>query len=401
VSLRVLVAGGGLGGLCLAQGLRAAGVSVRLFERDATADVRGQGYRLRIDERGIEALAQCLPDELFRLFEATSNPPHPPRGFAFDHQLRQVAAFAKTLGPVERRRLSTVANRRTLRQILLAGLDSAVEFGREVVAARDTGTGVEVELAGGDVVTGDLLVAADGINSTVRGQLLPHAGLLDTGLRGIYGHAILDDHLRDVLPNAIFAGSPPVLGPDGVTMALGVFRPRESPQRAAARLAPYARLSHVPDYVKWTLVAPPAAIGLTEAEVWAASPTALYEIALRVTADWHPALVELVRCADPPSMFALSIRASLPVDPWPTGRITLLGDAIHATTPAGGTGANVALRDAALLTEYLTMADRGLVDLLDAVAKYEEQMRAYGFAAATRSLQSAELIFQARLPALV
>jgi 2-polyprenyl-6-methoxyphenol hydroxylase-like FAD-dependent oxidoreductase len=100
-------------------------------------------------------------------------------------------------------------------------------------------------------------------------------------------------------------------------------------------------------------------------------------------------------------MFALSIRAALPVDPWPTTRITLLGDSIHATTPAGGTGANVALRDAALLTEQLTAVDRGRADLLDAIGGYEEQMRAYGFAASTRSLRSAERIFRARLPVLV
>jgi 2-polyprenyl-6-methoxyphenol hydroxylase-like FAD-dependent oxidoreductase len=316
----------------------------------------------------------------------------------FDHRLRQIESLADALGPVERRRLSTVANRRTLRQILLAGLGDAVEFGREVVAVRDTGRGVTASFADGGTVGGDVLVAADGINSTVRRQLLPGAELYDTGLRGIYGYAILDWHLRDVLPDRLLVGSPRVIGPDGITMALGAYRPAESPQRAAARLAPYARLSHVPEYVKWTLVGSPDRLGATESWLRSANPEQLHALAGRIVADWHPVLAELVHCADPPATFSLSIRGALPVPPWPTSRITLLGDAIHATTPAGGPGANVALRDAALLAERLTEVDRGLAAPIAAIAAYEAQMREYGFAAAVRSLRSAEQVFGARQP---
>ena len=44
-SLQVLVIGAGLGGLCLAQGLRKAGVEVEVYERDAGLAVRTQGHR--------------------------------------------------------------------------------------------------------------------------------------------------------------------------------------------------------------------------------------------------------------------------------------------------------------------------------------------------------------------
>ncbi len=119
-----------------------------------------------------------------------------------------------------------------------------------------------------------------------------------------------------------------------------------------------------------------------------------------MAAGWHSALAELVAVSDPAMAFALSIRAGLPVEPWPTTRVTLLGDAIHATTPVGGTGANTALRDAALLTEHLTEVHRGGADLLRSVAAYEERMRQYGFSAALRSLRGAERIFRAPVPAL-
>ena len=53
--MHVLIIGGGIGGLCLAQGLRRRGVSVAVYERDRTPDVRLQGYRLSIEPPGSAA----------------------------------------------------------------------------------------------------------------------------------------------------------------------------------------------------------------------------------------------------------------------------------------------------------------------------------------------------------
>ena len=87
----------------------------------------------------------------------------------------------------------------------------------------------------------------------------------------------------------------------------------------------------------------------------------------------------------------------------------MLGDAIHAMSPARGSGANTALQDAALLCRTLTGADGNEADgneadgngaarnarptgngsdLLTAVGDYEEQMRAYGYAAVAASSQA-------------
>jgi 2-polyprenyl-6-methoxyphenol hydroxylase-like FAD-dependent oxidoreductase len=58
-------------------------------------------------------------------------------------------------------------------------------------------------------------------------------------------------------------------------------------------------------------------------------------------------------CSDPSTCFPINIRTSLPIAPWPTSAITMLGDAIHTMTPGRGVGANTALRDAALLCRNL------------------------------------------------
>jgi 2-polyprenyl-6-methoxyphenol hydroxylase-like FAD-dependent oxidoreductase len=107
------------------------------------------------------------------------------------------------------------------------------------------------------------------------------------------------------------------------------------------------------------------------------------------TAGWAPALRELIDGSDPTTVNAIQVRSARPVDPWPTGRVTLLGDAIHNMTPMAGIGANTALRDADLLRSRLMAVASGERELIPALHEYEEQMREYGFAAVRRSLSNA------------
>src|ERR1700729_1651504 len=58
--LHVLIAGGGLSGLCLAQGLLKDGHTCEVFERDADLS-RKRGYYLHMNADGGEALRRCLP----------------------------------------------------------------------------------------------------------------------------------------------------------------------------------------------------------------------------------------------------------------------------------------------------------------------------------------------------
>ena len=118
-----------------------------------------------------------------------------------------------------------------------------------------------------------------------------------------------------------------------------------------------------------------------------AGPKLTAVVADKIT-RWAPGLRQLVAGSAPDTVNALRIRSAEPVAAWPTGPVTLLGDAIHNMTPMAGIGANTALRDADLLRRNLIEAGP---DVTAAVADYERRMLDYGFAAVGRSLRNARL----------
>lgn len=70
---KVLIIGGGLGGLSLAQGLKRANLPIpfHIFERDVSDNFRAQGYRIRISPDGASGLQRALPPHLWIEFETT------------------------------------------------------------------------------------------------------------------------------------------------------------------------------------------------------------------------------------------------------------------------------------------------------------------------------------------
>lgn len=61
----ILIIGGGLGGLTLGQGLRKIGLPFQIFERDASIGSRPQGYRIKINGEGLEALKASLEPDIW------------------------------------------------------------------------------------------------------------------------------------------------------------------------------------------------------------------------------------------------------------------------------------------------------------------------------------------------
>jgi 2-polyprenyl-6-methoxyphenol hydroxylase-like FAD-dependent oxidoreductase len=119
------------------------------------------------------------------------------------------------------------------------------------------------------------------------------------------------------------------------------------------------------------------------------SPAELHALSATLIRRWHPDLRALHAMADIEETFAVRIRTSPVIAAWQPSRVTVLGDAIHAMSPAGGSGANTALRDAAQLCRALTTAaDGDGGGITTAIGQYEHQMRDYGYAAVAASAKA-------------
>jgi 2-polyprenyl-6-methoxyphenol hydroxylase-like FAD-dependent oxidoreductase len=369
--VRVLVAGAGLGGLCLAQGLRGAGIEAEVYERDPAIAARFQGYRLMLNPVGYDALRGCLPQRLHPLLDAIVGDATA-AGLILDPQLNQIGE----LGPAK---TGIVVDRDVLRHLLLTGLTvhtGAMLIGYDV-RANDVNGGrdrVVARFANGDQATADLLAGADGVNSAVRAVLSPHTVPTDTGVRFAIGRTPMSERFA-CLERAF--GSK-VTG-NGLSLLLGAMRFRTQPRQAVAELAPDVTLPDIGDYVRWAMILPPgSSLGATNPQ----------DAVLSMIGGWHSDLQALIEQADPDNSTLLSIRVVEPRERWTPQPVTLLGDAIHATSPTGGNGANTALRDAELLRRCLIPATDTSRDLTAAVEGYERQMFIYGAEAVKFSLQA-------------
>ena len=376
MSFHVLIAGGGIGGLCLAQGLRKAGISCAVHE--AGPGIGRAGYRLHMNALGGRALQECLPENLFELYLQTSRrTPRREMYVRLDRFGRELGARPHIGPPNDPVRPHTAVNRRTLRQILSVGLEDVLHFGSPVAGFEADDDGVRLLLEDGSSVTGDVLVAADGIHSVVRQQLLPDVRIVDPGMRGMWSTAPLTEELAAVLPDGVFDGFTTIDNLDGTIFAVGVYDPRRPIAEAVAELAPGAPVDDVAPYVMVTHgngLAAPDRVDLPD--FGGTPPEELHALMRRDIEGAHPGLVELVDRIDLTTLSPLAVRYLEPADPWPTSRVTLLGDAIHAMPPSFGAGANSALRDAAELARALGEIASGRRPVLEALAAYEADMRA-------------------------
>jgi 2-polyprenyl-6-methoxyphenol hydroxylase-like FAD-dependent oxidoreductase len=97
----------------------------------------------------------------------------------------------------------------------------------------------------------------------------------------------------------------------------------------------------------------------------------LVRVVQAMTEDWHPQLRELFWLTDPSTCFPINIRTSVPIRPWPSSNVTLLGDAIHPMTPDLSQGAAQALEDAVVLAAAL----RDAADPVTGLRAYEAARR--------------------------
>ncbi len=369
--MSVIIVGAGLGGLSLAQGLCKAGIPCQVYERDESPEARLQGYRLHIDQVGDTALRAVLRPEQHDLFRATAGRALP-LTTVYDEQLTAVTQLAAEAG------VHLNINRFTLRQILLHGQE--VRYGKRFTHHETDDDGVTAHFADGTSTRGVLLVGADGVNSPVRRQYLPHARVVDTGLVQLYGRIPLTSETRKLFDPEMFTIFSMLVSPERTMVGFAPVDYPEPVADACARLVPDLRLRDSEPYMTCSVGARREVLGRTDDELAAMSGPELQKLALSLVDGWHARARAMIEHWDVDATFPLSIRTSVPIAPWQPSRVTLVGDAIHAMSPAAGAGANTALRDGATLAAALASAP-----VLDAVAHYERVMVEYGFAAVRES----------------
>jgi 2-polyprenyl-6-methoxyphenol hydroxylase-like FAD-dependent oxidoreductase len=328
--MRVLIAGGGIGGLSLALSLHAAGIEDLEVLEAGQVEELGVGINVlphAVRELSELGLAAALAAEGVATSEFVMFSKHgqriwgEPRGLAAGYRWPQYS--------IHRGRLLGVLHRAFVRRLG----ERRLHPGHRVVNGTTGQSSVRAQLAGGTSAEGDVLVGADGVHSAIRARLCPGEGApLWNGIT----------MWRAVAPGVpCLTGSSmvligyfgkravvyPITGPDhdGRAMINIVLEVTTGDGRPMPRQ-------------DWDHVADPAEIRAAFA-------------AMRF--DWID-VSELIDAAPRWWQYPMVDRDPLPK--WSSGRVTLLGDAAHPMYPVGANGASQAILDARVLARALALA---------------------------------------------
>ena len=310
--LDILVIGGGIGGLTAALALRAKGHRVIVIERDPEWSVYGVG----IIQQGnvLRAMQQLslLDDYLSAAVGFDFVAVHAPDG----------TMVAKVPSPrlVESCPANVGIGRRALHKVLG---DRAIAAGAEVrlgvfaESLADDGEGVTAIFSDGSKGRFDIVVGADGVHSQTRALLFPDLPGAEFTGQSVWRYNLprpADLDALHVYNGAIGAGLVPI---SERLMYLYLTTPEPGNPR-------YPRE------------------GLAEA-MRSKVPAALSDLARHITDD--------------DAVVYRPLETVLVEGTWHKGRVVLLGDAVHASTPHLGQGAGMAIEDSIVLAEELARHD--------------------------------------------
>ncbi|MGW7536066.1 FAD-dependent monooxygenase [Amycolatopsis sp. NPDC054798] len=330
--MNVTVIGGGIAGATTAMALQRAGIEAVVYEAyPRTAD--GIGSALTLAPNGRNALRQIDADDAVARVGIEV-----PGMVMQNHKGRVVGRFAglPELPPsllLRRGRLY----RALMDEALSRGIK--VEFGKRLASVENRPDEVVAHFADGSSATGDALVGADGIRSAVRSALDPAApGPRYAGLLGLGGW-IRNPGLPVTGGFQHFAF--------GKRAFFGYFIGAEE--------------------ILWFSNVPAA----DPAEAKTASPEHWLAVLRERHADDLPAR-DIVALLKPEDVAQPGILEDIPtVRTWHRGRVVLVGDAAHPTSPSSGQGASQAIESSLELARAL----RDSPDVATAFAAYETARR--------------------------
>ena len=336
LSTDVIVVGGNMGGLATGIALRKLGLDAVVLERMPSQPDIGGG--LHIWTNGSKALDWLGIEDELRAVGA------PVETLEFRDSGGGLLLKAK-VGELERKHGGHGAffiARVDLPRALLKQLgDGVVRWGSNVTGVTQDAEGVTATLQDGTEVRGSVLIGADGIQSLVRRTMFGPIEPRSAGYED-WGAVIEFEH-----PKAPVGYYPTYWG-RGTRLGIANV--------GLGRL-----------YWAAAIQRPPSERG---------SPPDLGEM-LEVYRSWPQPVAEVIQATDPKLLFGAEIKDLVPMKVWGEGRITLIGDAAHATTPNAGRGVSEALEDAVVvarnLAELPDLRERGRV--ARALRDYEDRRR--------------------------
>jgi 2-polyprenyl-6-methoxyphenol hydroxylase-like FAD-dependent oxidoreductase len=311
--MRAIVVGAGIGGLSTAIALRRAGAEVTLYER--LPELREVGSGLTLWVNAMRVLQKLEAADAVR-----------ERGAVVDviENRRWEGKRYKPL-PIGRLRdkygvPSVGIHRAVLQQTLAEQLpEGTIELSTECKGFEQDDSGVRVEVDGREE-RADLLVGADGISSTVHGQLFGKPQLRYSGYT-CWRSAV------DVEHPDLRAGEYIQLYEAGSTF--GIFPIGEG---------------------RWSWYG----TRFTERDGGAGEGAGWKREAQQEFSGWFDAVRAVIDATPEEGFIRQDIYDRVPIETWTRGNVALLGDAAHATTPTLGQGGCMAIEDSLVLARALT-----------------------------------------------
>jgi 2-polyprenyl-6-methoxyphenol hydroxylase-like FAD-dependent oxidoreductase len=314
---RALIVGGGIGGMSAAIALRKIGVEVDVIDIDPEWRVYGAG--ITITGPTLRAFRQL------GLLDAVGR-----EGFFFEqiHFYSQDGTFLNAMetpvleagvppgGGIMRPILHRIMSERTIAE------GAKVRLGLTLSDFVEDAHGVEARFSDGSTGRYDLIVGADGSHSTLRDRLFPEAPKLKFTGQGCW--RLLAARDPEVTCSQIF------FGPNNVKVGINPCGP-----------------DHV--YMFATLAMPGNPF-IGEAE--------LVDRMRQIIAPFGGQIRQIHDAMGPESSVNYRpLFATLVPPPWNVGRVGLIGDAVHATTPHLASGAGISVEDGLVLAQEMAVAD--------------------------------------------
>jgi salicylate hydroxylase len=318
----IIIIGAGIGGLTAAAVLLQRGHRVRVYEQAPALGEIGAGIQISANASRVlhalglgEALARTAVTptaQHFRLYRSGDLVQEIPLGEA--HERSHGAKYYHL-------------HRADLHAVLAARVreldPDAVALQTAAERFTETRDSVTVKFANGTTASGEVLIGADGIKSTIRAQILGPTKAEFTGYvswRAVVPSSRLPpDYMERVSTNW--------MGPNAHVIVY------------------YLRRGELLNFV-----------GLVEDNTWLEESWTVKAPWSRLKADfapWHPKVQLLIDAMDKDNCYRWAMYNRPPVTGWSTDRATLLGDAAHPTLPFMAQGAAMAIEDGAIIARVL------------------------------------------------